>query len=1051
MGYAVAVDGDIAVVGAPRDDAAGSEAGAAYIFVRSGSDWMLQQKLLGSDAAAGDNFGVSVAISGETAIVGANLDDVNGINSAGSACVYTRTGGIWTLQQKLTASDAGTSDRFGCSVGISGDSIIVGSIFDNDGGSDSGSAYFFLRSGATWSQQQKLNAPDAVFGDWFGCSVGISGDAMVIGAFGDDDAGSESGSAYAFARSGGVWSLQQKLMAADGAGGDRFGYSVGISGTSVVVGAYSDDLAAGNDAGSVHVFTRSGITWSLQQKLTASDAASADRFGYAVGISVDSIVVGADWDDSATLSDAGSAYVYVRSGNSWSQQQKLTASGAAAADHFGTAAAISGDRVVVGANLDDDQGGSSGSAFVFKRTVASWTAEDKLLAAVDDARFDSFGAAVDIEGGVAVVGAPDDDIVGADSGAVYFYLRINNQWLLQQKLTASDAAAGDHFGISVSLNGSSLVVGASGSSAGAAYVFVRSGDTWIQQQKLTAFDAAGGDSFGASVGISNDSLVIGAYGDDTAAGAHSGSAYIFSRTGGVWSLQQKLTPADALTFDHFGWSAAISGDTVVIGAVLDDTAVGANSGSAYVFTRSGIVWTEQQRLTSSDIAANDHFGYSVAFDGATLVVGSAWDDTTFVDAGSAYTFTRSGGTWNQQQKLIPSDTAASDFFGQSVGISGDKIIVGSYLDDIVAGSNAGSAYVFIGNGTVWSEQLKLTASNAAADDRLGSAVAIDADDIIVGAQQDDANGGDSGSASIFRLPAAPTITSMTPQIGPTTGGTLVAIYGTNFVGITMVTFDGVPLVSYSVVGSSQINAITNSHAAGAIDVVVANSGGSGSLGGVTDFTYAKPVVVAVEINGGPSVTLQGSGTPVSLAGQHSVVKQILVTFNQAVNVASDAFTVTPRTTNVTAHGPMPSAAVASTSVTMISSSIALLTFVADGGAGVHDDGIIKSGIYDLTTIASKVHANGETMAASRVDSFFALFGTIEGNNSYTSGPIGDGGSHGFVDPGSLFQFSDTFGATAVSLPGTPPYNILFDANLDGAIDPGDLFAFSDAFGSDWVF
>ena len=172
--------------------------------------------------------------------------------------------------------------------------------------------------------------------------------------------------------------------------------------------------------------------------------------------------------------------------------------------------------------------------------------------------------------------------------------------------------------------------------------------------------------------------MVGAPADDGAGRFEQGSAYVFVRSGGVWSQQQKLEASDAATFDFFGFSVAISGETVVVGARSDERAAGRNQGSAYVFVRSGGVWSQQQKLEASDAAAGDVFGSSVAISGETVVVGAVLDDgAAGRDQGSAYVFVRSGGVWSQQQKLEASDAAAVDFFGRSVAISGETVVVGA--------------------------------------------------------------------------------------------------------------------------------------------------------------------------------------------------------------------------------------------------------------------------------------------------------------------------------------------------------------------------------------
>ncbi len=319
---------------------------------------------------------------------------------------------------KLLASDGAASDNFGQSVSLSGDTAIVGSYLDDDRGADSGSAYVFTRSGTTWTQQAKLTASDGAAGDGFGYSVSLSGETVLVGAYLDDDAGSSSGSAYVFTRSGSTWSQQAKLTASDGAASDIFGYSVSLSGETVIIGAYQDDDTASN-SGSAYVFTRSGSTWSQQAKLTASDGANSAYFGFSVSLSGDTAIVGAYRDD-APASNSGSAYVFTRSGSTWSQQAKLTASDGASDDYFGSSVSISGDIAVVGSYQDDDAGATSGSAYVFTRSGSTWTQKAKLTAS-DGAAGDGFGYSVSLSGETVLVGALRDDDIGTDSGSAYIF------------------------------------------------------------------------------------------------------------------------------------------------------------------------------------------------------------------------------------------------------------------------------------------------------------------------------------------------------------------------------------------------------------------------------------------------------------------------------------------------------------------------------------------------------------------------------------------------------------------------------------------------------
>jgi FG-GAP repeat len=370
FGYSVALSGDTAVVGAINDNTpAGSDAGSAYVFVRSGTTWTEQQKLTASDGAFGDFFGYSVALSGDTAVVGTRLDDTPAGTDAGSAYVFVRSGTTWTEQQKLTASDAAAEDIFGSSVAVDGDTAVVGADGnDTPAGTNAGSAYVFVRSGTTWTQQRRLRASDGAAGDFFGISVALDGDTSVVGADGDDtSAGAQAGSAYVFVRSGTTWTQQRRLRASRGADFDFFGNSVALSADTAVVGAAQGDTAGGRDTGSAYVFVRSGTTWTQQQKLTASDRAAFDRFGISVALSGEIAVVGAYFDDTGAGEDTGSAYVFFRSGTTWTQQQKLTASDGAAGDEFGISVALDGDTAVVGADRDNTPAGDdAGSAYVFE-------------------------------------------------------------------------------------------------------------------------------------------------------------------------------------------------------------------------------------------------------------------------------------------------------------------------------------------------------------------------------------------------------------------------------------------------------------------------------------------------------------------------------------------------------------------------------------------------------------------------------------------------------------------------------------------------------------
>lgn len=374
----------------------------------------------------------------------------------------------------------------------------------------------------------------------------------------------------------------------------------------------------------------------------------------------------------------------------------------------------------------------------------------KLIAA-DTSANDNFSSAAAIDGNTVVIGAPGDDHAGSQSGSAYVFTRSGNGWTEQAKLTASDPTAGSGFGVSVAIDDDTVVIGANTADGverwtGALYVFVRDGEYWTEQAKITAADGARNDRFGQAVAIDGNTIVTGAAADDHA-GTLSGSAYVFIRNDAVWADQAKLTADVANDYDSFGVAVAILGDTVVIGAARD---AAYSAGSAYVFTRSGDLWTEQAELKAADPIEGTGFGYAVAMSGETLLVSSNVDSFTGPRLGAVFIYTGSGSVWNEQAKLMASDGADLDLFGFSVAVDGDTAVISSWQDGD-AGSSSGSAYLFTRSGALWTEQVKLVAVDGAAFDNFGDSVAIAGDITVIGAIHDDDAGYNSGSAYLYSL------------------------------------------------------------------------------------------------------------------------------------------------------------------------------------------------------------------------------------------------------------------------------------------------------------
>jgi hypothetical protein len=738
-------------------------------------------------AATDDMFGASVAVSGNTVVVGAPQEDSASMEhenltndsapDSGAAYVFVWDGSMWRQEAFLKAANARAGHAFGGAVAISGDTILIGASREagdskgvngepNEHSTSSGAAYVFVRNGAQWSQQAYLKASNTGAGDTFGTSVAIMGEIAVVGAPGEDsnttgvnstpnEQDFDSGALYIFSRTGATW-IQEAYVKSDRAEFVNLGSSVAVHEGTVVAGSPTDGPTA---SGAAYVFSRSESGWVQQARVTPTNPAFFGGFGKAVGVFGSTLAIGAPGENSGSTGvngdmnkekpDSGAVYLFERIGNDWIQTTFIKSLNSSFTHLFGDSLSFEADTLMVGAPGESTEGtgvnpppnhdaGSSGAAYLFAREDGVWR-QEAFLKSSHQTDSEGFGMAVAVSGDIAIVGAPQEDsnrsgidatphYSASESGAAYTFRRGQTGWMPGSYLKASNTPVGlgvrDGFGWAVAISGNTVAVGAPGEdsdtpgvdgvpneqelNSGAVFVFVHDGSSWVQQAYLKSSRPRESDSFGYAIALSGDTLVVGAREEDSSqpginqipdrGAADSGAAYIFVRTGNIWTQQAYLKASNPGVSDLFGHSVAISGNTVAIGAFQEDasglTVDGApdneasNSGAVYIFHREAEIWSEQAYLKARNAQSGDWFGFSVALSGNRLVVGAPGEDggNTGVDsdpnesanfAGAAYVYERNGTNWSQQAYLKASNPGMEDVFGWSVATAGDFVVVGA--------------------------------------------------------------------------------------------------------------------------------------------------------------------------------------------------------------------------------------------------------------------------------------------------------------------------------------------------------------------------------------
>ncbi len=671
LGYAVAIDGNTAVVGATGDDRrmGARQEGAAYVFINTNGQWQLQQKLTGASVEQDSRFGSSVAVQGDSILIGAPGELEGAVR--GAAYSFSRSAGQWTRRQRLARPDQ-PEPAFGSAVALTPTQAFVGASSFFQGSGQAGFVGVYDRQNGEFVQRQTLTSASDVSGS-FGMTIATDGVDLVVAAPYQTVSGQANhGLAEVFELQSGLW-LNVHTLRVENVGATVVGSSIAVGAARIVLGS---------QAGFAYPFLDTGGAWIAQAPLRPADYVAGSRFGVSVSLSGDFLVIGAPEEGAGPVSRAGAAYVFEWVGT-WQERQKLVGANRSGGDIFGWSVATSSGWIIAGVPADSSPlHTSAGSASVWTRPSSTWIETAQLVAGPGGA-IDLFGATVvsSSNSATVAVGAFLDDVgVNFNQGSVHVAALDAGVWTLQGPIVAPDGAPADYFGLSLALAQGRLVVGAPDSDVdgisarGAVYTFVAVGAGWNFEQKLIAADGALVDQFGTAVALGNDVIFVGAPRQDSGGLPGRGCVYVFERMGSTWTQTQRLRASDGMSGDGFGTSISLSGDSLAIGAPADEL----RTGAAYVFVRNGLgEWVEQQKVSSTEVSGGAKVGEAIALDADTLVLSATGDGAGTIARGSALVFQRVGSLWSMQQKIAPSTSQAFARFSESLALKGNVLAVGS--------------------------------------------------------------------------------------------------------------------------------------------------------------------------------------------------------------------------------------------------------------------------------------------------------------------------------------------------------------------------------------
>jgi len=763
LGSSCAVDGNRLVLGGISDSTAASRGGVVKIF--DATTGALALSITSPLAQVDEQFGHQVALQGDRLIVTGRRSS-GAFNAQGAVFVYNLDSAT-PATPVLTINNPFPSDSefFGGAIALSGNRLVVGANNNDTGATNAGRVYVYDLAGATPATPVlSIDNPTPGTNEGFGEALGLDGNILVVSAISDDTSATDAGIAYVYDLGGATPATPvHTINNPDPLTNEYFGFGIAVSGTKFVVGSYVNQVS-GVAAGSAYVYDLTSGTPTVPVHTIDNPSPVANvYFGASVALSGNRLVVSANRSNVGVGAQAGSAYVYDLAGATPTVPvQTLNNPAPATQDYFGYSVALSGTRVFIGAYQDDVVAPNSGAGYLYDMTSATPTVPVRTVSHAAPAAGNHFGQTVAMSGSLMAVGLPDDDQVGLDAGTVaIFEMNSATPGTPILVIDSIDVSLNARVGLSLALEGNILVVGAPQSFAGSirggqVYVFDLSSAT-PKTPILTLADPAPvlNDEFGNAVAISGSRIVVGARYEDTGA-ISTGSAYVFDMSSGTPTVPVHIlnNPSPAVG-DTFGTSVAISGTRVIVGAPYDDTGA-VDAGSAYIYDlTSGTPTVPLHTLNNPTPGNSDIFGNAVVIVGNRVVVGSQGNTVgATVNIGSIHVYDLASGTPATPVRTIDHPNPVfRDFFGASISLSGDRLLVGAPGNDTGA-TDAGRAYVFdLASVTPATPLATLDNPSPAQADGFGTAVSILGSRIAVGIPNADLSGRDQGAVAVYGPPS----------------------------------------------------------------------------------------------------------------------------------------------------------------------------------------------------------------------------------------------------------------------------------------------------------